>query len=152
MTALSTCSNFDSICLFYLMPGEPPVKIIEINWNARGNDRQNPQGEWLVLRGLRDTALSGWSIVNEYIKNGKKKFCRFYFPKDLYALARVRITIFSGCGESDPSRCIFYWNVGDYCGAVWNNAGDTAYLLNAEGIVVDKCFYIADDFSPFRRD
>jgi len=123
------------------IPGKPPVRFVEIKWNAPRNDRENPTGEWIKLKALKDTDLSGWEIVDKFAKH------TFKFPEGFVLPAETVICVHSSSGMSDPSKG--GWN---RFGAVWNNEeDDAAYLRNSQELVVDRCFYCPKiDPSPFR--
>lgn len=139
------CSDTDTIDFpFCRIPGKPLVRFVEIQWDAPGNDRKNPTGEWIKLKAPKDTDLSGWEIVDKFAKH------TFKFPEGFALPAETVICVHSGCGMSNPTKGVFYWN-NRFCGAVWNNKkGDAAYLRNSKGLVVDRCFYCPEiDPSPF---
>ncbi len=141
------CEDWDTIDYpLCATAGDPAVQMISINWDARGDDRENPNGEVLILEALQDRDLSGWDILD-------KSNNRFTFPDGYTVTAGTRVEIRSGCGQSRPNEDKFYWHEPQSeCSAIWNNDdGDAAYLRNPEGQVVDRCFYETDiDLSPIR--
>jgi len=109
--------------------GEADVAITEFEPNAPGNDAQNPNGEWVKLtnRGTRAAPMKGWILHDESSSH------RFRFPTDFSIASGAGVRIFSGCGERSVDA--LYWCEG---GPVWSNSGDTAYLLDGSGNVVDR--------------
>ena len=110
---------------------ETGVKIAHIQANAPGNDNENPNGEWveIVNEGSEAVSLESYSI--------KDAATHIYtFPAfTLQPGATVRL--YSGQGQDDASS--LYWGLaGD---AVWNNGGDSAFLRDSEGHLVDSYAY-----------
>ena len=108
------------------------VEIVELMANAPGDDRQNPNGEFVVIEnvGGSDADLSGWTMRDESTRH------RYMFPSVILGpgqSARLR----SGCGDDDLSRrpIELFWC--DPEPPVWNNGGDTAFLLDSAGNTVD---------------
>jgi micrococcal nuclease len=106
------------------------VEIVEVEPGigaARLND------EWVAVanRGRERVALTGWVVKDTSASH------RFTFP-DGYALDGGRaVRVYSGCGQA--SATALYWcNQGS---AIWNNDGDTAFLLDPSGNVVDTRTY-----------
>jgi len=108
------------------------VVIVDINADADGRDDENPNGEWIdILNDGEDVVdLSGWSIRDESTRH------RFLFPTSFLLAPNERVRVFSGCG--DDSTFDLYWCDGN---PVWNNAGDTGFLVDAEGLFVDTFDY-----------
>ena len=107
------------------------LAIDRLTYDAPGDDSRNSNGEWIdIINGGRDSAsLQGWSIQDESSSH------RFRFPDDFTLSAGDRVRISSGCGT--PSADHLFWGECDG-DAVWSNSGDTAYLLDAFGNVVDR--------------
>ncbi|MGI9649491.1 MAG: lamin tail domain-containing protein [Acidimicrobiia bacterium] len=111
-------------------PADPArISITEMEPNAPGDDSQNPNGEWVELtnQGPALVRMTGWALQDESSSH------RFAFPSDFVLPPAGQVRIFSGCGEDGPET--LYW-----CGsgAIWSNGGDTAYLLDGSGNVVDR--------------
>jgi micrococcal nuclease len=110
---------------------ETGVKIAHIQADAPGNDSENPNGEWveIVNEGSAAINLKGYSIKDEATHI-------YTFPAfTLQPGATVRL--YSGQGQDDASS--LYWGlVGE---AVWNNGGDSAFLRDSEGNLVDDYTY-----------
>jgi endonuclease YncB( thermonuclease family) len=105
--------------------------IDELTYDAPGDDSRNSNGEWIDIHndGSEPASLRGWSIQDESSSH------RFPFPDDFRLEAGDRVRISSGCGT--PSDDHLFWGECDG-DAVWSNGGDTAYLLDASGNVVDR--------------
>jgi len=110
---------------------ETGVKIAHIQADAPGNDSENPNGEWveIVNQGSAPVNLEGYSL-----KDAANHI--YTFPAfTLQPGAMVRLH--TGRGQNDASS--LYWGlVGE---AVWNNGGDSAFLRDSEGNLVDDYTY-----------
>ena len=111
---------------------EAQIVIAEIFENAPGPDNENPNGEWIDIlnAGAATTDMSDWSIRDESTRH------RFFFPDGFALDAGSTVRVFSGCGADDASS--LYWCDGD---PVWNNGGDTAFLVDSDGRFVDTLTY-----------
>ncbi len=105
------------------------LTISDLRPDAPGDDSQNPNGEWVEVanEGSRTVELSGWVLRDESSRH------RFRFPAGFELEAGERVRVLSGCGDDGNDK--LYWCDGD---AIWNNGGDTAYLLDASGNVVAR--------------
>ena len=103
--------------------------IAEVRYDAPGDDARNSNGEWIdiVNRGPDPAPLAGWEIQDESSSH------RFGFPEGFSLGPGDRVRISSGCGMPSGER--LFWCDED---PVWNNGGDTAYLLDPAGNVVDR--------------
>lgn len=108
------------------------ITIAEIFENAPGQDNLNPNGEWIDITNSGNTAadLTNWSIRDESTRH------RFFFPDGFVLASDARVRVFSGCGDDDATS--LYWCDGD---PVWNNTGDTAFLVDPDGRFVDTVGY-----------
>lgn len=108
-----------------------PMRIQEINHDAPGPDHQNPNGEWvdLVNDGSEAVDLTGFTLKDEANHV-------FTFPAVSLEPGQV-LRLYSGRGlDSDGD---LYWGLsGD---SVWNNNGDTAFLRDPQGRLVDTLRY-----------
>ncbi|MEM4455874.1 MAG: thermonuclease family protein [Archaeoglobaceae archaeon] len=109
------------------------IQVAYLQWNAEGDDCKNPNGEFVVLKNFCRFAcnLTFWSISDES-KNV------FVFPEFILEGERS-VTIYSGCGENNERE--LYWCRNATCMAVWNNDGDTLFLMNAKGELVLRYSY-----------
>lgn len=105
------------------------VEITELEYDAPGDDARNRNGEWVEITntGNRPARLDGWSIQDESSSH------RFGFPSAFSLGPGAAVRVSSGCGE--PTDHQLFWCDDD---PVWSNGGDTAYLLDPAGNVVDR--------------
>jgi micrococcal nuclease len=109
------------------------IRITEVEYDAPGDDHQNLNEEWIRLRNAGDNVvdMSDWGIRDESASN------RFLFPVGFVLAPREYVTVYTGC--SDNFGTDLYWcSVGS---AVWNNDGDTAFLLDPSGNTHDSVSY-----------
>ena len=104
------------------------VSIAEVNFDAAGRDDENPNGEWidLVNTGPEVVDLTGWTLRDESTRH-RYSFESFSLPAE--ATVRLR----SGCGLDSPTD--LFWCDPD--GTVWSNSGDTAFVYDSQGALVD---------------
>ena len=108
------------------------VSIWDVVADAPGRDDQNPNGELVVIANSGDAAdLTGWVVRDE------SSVHRYSFPLSFTIGHGAFVTIRSGCG--DDTTVELFWCAE---GPVWNNDGDTAILLDAEGAFVSRFRYI----------
>lgn len=112
--------------------GDESLTIVGIESDAPGQDNLNPNGEWIDVRneGSVPVDLTGWSIRDESTRH------RFSFPDGFSLEADTTVRVFSGCGDDDQAS--LYWCDGD---PVWNNGGDTGFLVDTDGRFVDTFGY-----------
>ena len=107
------------------------LEIIEVFEDAPGDDRENPNGEFVILENVGDTAvqMERWGLRDESTRH------RYTFPSVLVEPGE-RVQIRTGCGNddlgSDPIE--LFWC--DPEPPVWNNGGDLALLLDPNGAIV----------------
>lgn len=107
------------------------VRITALNYDAPGQDRLNLNGEWVEItnEGSEPVDLTGYMLQDD--TNHIYTFGEFVMPPG----ATVRI--YTGQGTDTDTE--LYWGyVGE---AVWNNDGDTAYLRDPDGSLVDSYSY-----------
>jgi micrococcal nuclease len=99
--------------------------IVEVMSDAPGNDNENLNREWVAIRNEGDTSvdLTGWGIKDESASH------RYDFPVSFTLLPGETVTGRTGCG-TDFDTELYWCNQGS---AVWNNDGDTAFLLDPIG-------------------
>ena len=109
------------------------LSIVTIESDAPGDDGQNLNGEWAVIAndGSDPVDLTGWILKDESSSH------RFSFPDGFRLGASSRVTVFSGCG-TDTTAELFWCQSGS---AVWNNQGDTGFLLDPSGNIVTALGY-----------
>ena len=104
------------------------IEIGEVHYDAAGNDNDNLNDEWVELINPAEAAadLTGWSVKDESATH------RYRFP-DGFSLAEGQtVRLHTGCGE-DTASSLHWCNQGS---AVWNNSGDTVFVLDPNGNVV----------------
>lgn len=101
------------------------LNIVALEYDAPGDDSQNLNEEWIVIRndGVSLVDLTGWGIKDESAGN------RYRFPDTFTLAPGESVTVRSGCGD-DFGTDLFWCSVG---AAIWNNDGDTAFLLDPNG-------------------
>lgn len=106
--------------------------VSEIRADPSGRDEENPNGEWVAVLnpGEIPRDLSGWSLRDESARH------RYRFPAGLVLDAGATVVVHSGCGLDQPLR--LHWCAGT---PVWDNDGDTAYLLDPSGRIAGWMSY-----------
>ncbi len=112
--------------------GDGPT-VCDGEMNAPGNDNlpANLNGEYVVICNATGAAvaLGGWHLQDEGPHHS------YTFPA-FTLRAGARVTVHSGAGRNTATD--LYWNSD---GAVWNNDGDCASLVNAAGTLMNRrCF------------
>jgi micrococcal nuclease len=109
------------------------LSIVAINHDPPGDDTTRLNDEWIQVRndGAAPVDLTGWTVRDESSSN------RFAFPAAFVLAAGEMVTIRSGCGDNSGSN--LYW-----CSsrnAIWNNDGDTGFLLDPNGNIITTSSY-----------
>ncbi|WP_461862693.1 lamin tail domain-containing protein [Thermococcus sp.] len=114
------------------IPGSSGVVISYVDYDPPGDD---VEGEYVVIEneGLSDVDLTGWQLRDEANH-------AYTFPTGFILKAGASVRVHTGEGTDTDTD--LYWGRKQ---AVWNNNGDTAYLYNAEGKLVDKCSWTGDE-------
>jgi micrococcal nuclease len=108
-----------------------PLKIQEIHFNAPGADPENPNGEWITIvnDGPNAVSMAGYTLKDE---------ASHIYTFSAIDLAPGRtIKLHSGQGKDD-SKTLYWGLVND---SVWSNDGDTAFLRDPQGRLVDSYSY-----------
>jgi len=107
------------------------LEIAEIRADARGNDNENLNDEYVVFRngGDRPLDLSGWTVSDEADHT-------YAFPEGTQLGPGETLTLHTGSGTDGDGH--YYWGAGR---AVWNNGGDTVFVRTAEGELVTEETY-----------
>ncbi len=102
------------------------VVIWDVHYDAAGDDHYHLNDEYLVLKnvGGESINLEGWNVKD-------KKNHTYVFPH-FELLPNTTVTIHTGFGTNSASD--IYWGSGR---AIWDNDGDTVYLFDADGILID---------------
>ena len=105
------------------------LEISGLESDAPGDDSRNRNGEWVEITntGSQPALLDDWSLQDESSSH------RFKFPPGFALAPGAEVRVSSGCGT--PSGDQLFWCDDD---PVWSNRGDTAYLLDSAGNVVDR--------------
>jgi Lamin Tail Domain/Staphylococcal nuclease homologue len=109
------------------------LQITFIEYDAPGNDHENLNGEWVEITntGTSTEAMSSWVLKDESASH------RYTFSTDFTLSPGSNVKVYTGCGTDTTAA--LYWCSSN--GAVWNNDGDTAFLLDTSGNLVDKRSY-----------
>lgn len=111
-----------------------PLKITYIKANARGKDNENPNGEWVEISNTGDASINMQGYTLQDAGNHSYTFNKFSLA------AGQTVQVYSGRGQDRADS--LYWGLVD--DSVWNNQGDSAFLRNAEGNLVDRYEYRND--------
>jgi len=109
--------------------GDSPVKILEVNYNAPGNDNYNLNEEYVVFEGLVSGTLLDYSVQDEAGH-------RYRFPDVVFKEGDV-FRLRSGKGKDTHTD--LYW--GAEGSAIWNNSGDTVKVLDPQDRIVESYRY-----------
>ena len=108
-----------------------PLKITDLQADAPGSDRDNPNGEWVEIanQGGEPVNLAGYTLKDE--ANHIYTFGNFNVNSG------VAFRLHSGQGQNTDTE--LYWGlVGE---SVWNNDSDAAFLRDQDGALVDMYAY-----------
>lgn len=105
-------------------PASTAVRIVEVEGDPPGNDRDNLNGEQAVIRndGATPVDMTKWKLRDDSTQN------RFWFPQGFVLGPGRQVTVHIGSG--DDTADALYWNR-RY--PIWDNAGDAAILLDPKG-------------------
>lgn len=109
------------------------LDIVGVNYDPPGDDAQILNEEWIRIRntGPVPVEMAGWVVRDESASH------RFDFPVGFTLGEGQAVTVHSGCGDNTSTE-LFWCNRGS---AIWNNDGDTAYLVDPNGNVHDRYSY-----------
>ncbi|MFB6135842.1 MAG: lamin tail domain-containing protein [Halobacteriaceae archaeon] len=107
------------------------LRVVEVRADPPGDDREDLNGEYVRLRNGRDRPLdlTGWTVSDEA---GHV----YRFPDGFTLGAGATVTLHTGSGADAGTD--LYWGAP---GPVWNNAGDTVVVRDADGQVVTRWRY-----------
>ena len=99
------------------------LEVATINADAEGDDGENLNDEYVVFENTGDEPvdLSGWTVEDEAAHS-------YEFPQGFTLDAGATVTLRTGSGTDTDTE--LYWGSGS---PIWNNAGDTVILSNADG-------------------
>jgi micrococcal nuclease len=112
-------------------PSEATLKILHIEADAPGDDRENPNGEWIEIanQGDQPVQMQGYSLKDEAN--------HIYTFGDFIVAPGAKFRLYSGQGQNSSTG--LYWGlVGE---SVWNNGSDAAFLRDAQGALIDTFAY-----------
>lgn len=106
------------------------LAIVGLRLDADGDDAQNLNDEWVEVQntGAAAVDMTDWGVRDESSSH------RFTFPAGFALGAGALVRIHSGCG-TDSADELFWCTSGS---AIWNNDGDTAFLVDPSGNIVDR--------------
>ncbi|MFF0722289.1 lamin tail domain-containing protein [Micromonospora sp. NPDC003816] len=110
----------------------PAIEITKVYYDSPGTDTRsnaslNAEYVKLTNRRARTINLKNWTLRD-------KANHVYTFSGDVKLAKGKSVVIRTGKGTNTAKNR--YWGSGNY---VWNNNGDTAYLRNASGKLIDKC-------------
>ena len=109
------------------------ISIGAIRYDADGNDNNNLNDEWVEIANIGSVAidLTGWGVKDESATH------RYLFPNGYVLAAGASVRLHTGCG-TDSELWLYWCNTGS---AIWNNTGDTVFVLDPSGnIIVSKSY------------
>ncbi len=114
------------------VPTAPVAVEIELHPDAAGDDNVNLNDEWVRFTNAATAPLdlAGWTVRDESSSH------RYTFA-DLVLQSGDAVTLFTGCGTDTAAER--YWCSSD--SAVWNNGGDTVFLLDPAGNIAASRSY-----------
>ena len=110
------------------------VRVAALDADPPGDDLAPGAGESVLLEGTPGLDLGGWTVKDTSASH------RLVLPSGTRLPADGRLRVYTFCGPDAPGA-VHWCNRG---GAVWNNSGDTAYLLDPGGAVVSWLDYRPD--------
>lgn len=110
------------------------IEIVSIHADAKGNDNQNKNDEWVEIKNTCTNAVStnGWFLKDSSASN------KYQF-KDVSIDGGKNIYLHSGCGQDTFSD--IYWSCPEGKYAIWNNSDDSAFLYDNQGELVSQYSY-----------
>ncbi len=114
------------------------VHIVEVDANPEGDDVREGGGESVLLEGTPGLPLSGWTLKDTSASH------RLRFKEGTALSSDGQLRVFTSCGV--PREGVLHWCAAG--SAVWNNSGDTAFLLDPAGGLVSWLDYRPGSASP----
>jgi len=114
-----------------------PLKITSLEANPAGDDRSDPNGEYIRIANIIDDVVDMRGFVVTDRHGHRYTFPAFALKPGYSAL------LLSGRGldlTNPRQQIVLYWQSD---GPIWNNDGDTATLRAPDGSVVDRLEYRA---------
>jgi len=109
----------------FSLPYSNCIEIVKFHYDAEGNDNENLNDEYLVLKNICKfpVNLTGWTIKD-------RSFNLFSFP-EFELEPKAEVTLRSGSGKNTKSE--IFWN-SKY--PIWDNDGDALYLRDKDGNLI----------------
>lgn len=112
----------------------PAIEITKIYYNSPGTDdgsNTSLNAEYIRLKNTRSYTknLKGYTVSD---KSGHK----YTFTTNYYLAAGDSVYLHTGKGTNTAHNR--YWGLAWY---IWNNTGDSAYVRNSSGTLIDSCTY-----------
>ncbi len=113
---------------------ETDLMVSALLHDAPGDDNFNLNGEWVEITnaGTTRTPLAGWVMKDTTASH------RYSFPATFVLDPGRTVRLHTGCGL-DTSTTLHWCNRDS---AIWNNTGDTAFLLDPAGNIHDMFTYV----------
>jgi ligand-binding sensor domain-containing protein len=112
------------------------LEILEINANPPGRDEEKLNGEWITIINSAEVSVNITGFTLSDNAGHTYKFGEQCLPSG------AEIKIFTGSGTDSPAMseksAVLYWGLKT---PVWNNRGDTAYLKDLDGNLIDTYSY-----------
>jgi micrococcal nuclease len=107
-------------------PSQYSITISHFNYDAEGNDNNNLNDEYVIFENPSNSSvdMTGWLILDQ--SNNE-----YWFPAFVLSNSSA-VTFYTGSGTDSATE--LYW---DLTKSVWNNGGDTLYLRDSEGFLVN---------------
>ncbi|MBA9002388.1 lamin tail domain-containing protein [Thermomonospora cellulosilytica] len=140
-TAVAACAGAAVLMSPTAAEAAPAIQIYRVYYNSPGSDtgsNSNLNAEWvqIINRGTTSRQLKDWKI--------KDKTGYTYTFGSFTLGAKKTVTVHTGKGTNTASHR--YWGRSWY---VWNNSGDTAYLRNPSGTLIDFCSWGSSGSSKY---
>lgn len=106
-------------------PSGAQLAITDLVWDPPGNDTDDLNAETVTIQnnGSAPVDLTGWVLKDESASH------RYQFPTGFTLLSGETTTVHTGCGTATSTDLYWCWTRS----AIWNNDGDTAFLLDPSG-------------------
>jgi micrococcal nuclease len=107
------------------------LKIVDLNADAPGSDKENPNGEWVEIANQGDQAvqMQGYTLKDEAN--------HIYTFDNFMVQSGGSFRLYTGEGRDTSGE--LYWGFSDE--SVWNNDSDAAFLRDGQGALVDVYAY-----------
>lgn len=110
------------------------IQIASIHADATGDDNKDKNSEWVEFL---NTCANSQSLAGYLLKDNSAG--NSYDFKNVMLQSKKRMKLHSGCGTD--TAVDLYWQCPEKPSAVWNNAGDHAYLYDSTGKLVSEMGY-----------